>query len=184
MTERNFYPKLIIIGGSRRNSGKTEFACRLISKFTSTIEIVALKLSTVFPDEKIMNGSYFVDSENKIQLFRENSFHSGKDTSRFLNAGAVQSFYLKATDDVISEGIKMFFLQVDSNALIVCESNSLAGVIKPGLFVMVFRENNLNEKKRTEKLMNLADLLVKSSDNNFYPPPGIIKCNSEGWYID
>jgi hypothetical protein len=38
MNERPFYPNLIIVGGTGRNSGKTSFVCGLIEKFRDDCE--------------------------------------------------------------------------------------------------------------------------------------------------
>src|SRR6056297_165204 len=93
-------PNLLIVGGTGRNVGKTEFVCRLIEKISRTEVVYALKVSAIFPDEEIYHGNH--DGEESVHhLFEETRMETGKDTSRMLQAGASRVFYLRGDDNTI-----------------------------------------------------------------------------------
>lgn len=183
MNERQTYPNIMIVGGTGRNAGKTEFVCQVINNFSKSLEIIALKVSSIYPGEKFLHGLHMPDLPPGIQIFMETSPNSGKDTSKMLRAGATKAYFLRVQDGSIDEGINVFFKIEDSQSVIICESNSLAKYIKSGLFVLVKSTDNNAFKKRVSELMDFADLVVESDGISFVPSPEVIKCNSKGWFI-
>ncbi|MFT5702192.1 MAG: hypothetical protein ACI8ZB_005103 [Desulforhopalus sp.] len=109
------YKKLIVIGGTGRNVGKTEFVCTLIEKFSSQLPIYALKVSAIFSDEEIFHGTHSEDEPN-FQLFEETRLTTEKYTSRILRAGATRVFYLRSDDLKIQAGFLAFLKQPKKSA--------------------------------------------------------------------
>ncbi|MBE0584807.1 MAG: hypothetical protein IH612_13755 [Desulfofustis sp.] len=159
--------RLLIVGGSGRNVGKTEFVCRLIQKVATRHEVFALKVSAVFPDEKPFHGDHTEDAANGY-LFEETSRDKEKDTSRMLRAGARRVFYLRSGDDGILQGFTAFKRQVPPDAVIVCESNSLVRFVNPGLFILVKAERG-SVKARVHSLLDRADMVVISRGHAGFP---------------
>ncbi len=161
------HKNLLIVAGTGRNVGKTEFICQLINKVRLTADIYTLKVSAVYPDEGIYHGSH---SGNEIvgRLFEETRIDLDKDTSRVLRAGAKRAFYLRSDHDCIEEGYLQFRSFIPENAAVVCESNSLREVIEPGLMILV-RPETYDLKPRAAALLPLCDIEIISDGQSGFP---------------
>ena len=95
-----FDDQLLIVGGTARNVGKTEFVCRLITSICRKYPVYGLKVSAIFPDEGIYHGNHTDDMPTR-QVVEETRLYTGKDTSRMLQAGARRVFYLRSEDNGI-----------------------------------------------------------------------------------
>ncbi len=155
---------LLVVGGSARNVGKTELACRIIKKISTDNDVYALKVSAIFPDEGIYHGDHSTEPGDQ-RLFEETRYDTTKDTSRMLRAGAKKVFYLRCEDTCILEAFSGFRRQLPANAVIVCESNSLAEHVQPGLLIMVKKDGE-RIKQRAKARMKLADLIIVSDGNS------------------
>ncbi len=174
--------RLLIIGGTGRNTGKTEFVCRIIQKFSANHDIFGLKVSSIFPDEELYHGNHSVN-EPQYGLFEETRCETTKDTSRMLRAGAKRVFYLRGDDQVIKDSYEFFCDKLPTRAIIVCESNSLAQVVQPGLFLMV-RSSNGTIKPRAVEQLEKADLIIVSDGSSGFPElDGIQLTLDNGWQL-
>ncbi len=152
--------RLLVVGGTGRDVGKTEFICRLIERTARVNPIYALKVSVVYPDEELFHGSHRV-GDVKGHLFEEQIASKSKDTSRMLLAGAKKAFYLRSGDDGILDGYNAFQNQIPDESVVICESNSLGQVIEPALSIVIRLSNN-KIKSRAYALLESADLVVVS----------------------
>jgi len=152
--------RLLIVAGTGRNVGKTEFVCQLIEKISSTQAIYSLKVSAVYPDERNHHGNHSEDL-SKDFLFQETRRDTVKDTSRMLRAGARKVFYLRSNSAGIARGFNTFRNLIPRNAVIVCESNSLWQYVKPGLLILVASADTAI-KPRARRLTKHADMIVVS----------------------
>lgn len=152
--------RLLIVAGSGRNVGKTEFVSRLIQKISPNQAICALKVSAVFPDEEFYHGNHS-STGLKNNLIEETRRNTDKDTSRMLRAGACRVFYLRSDDAGIKKGFEDFQKHVPENAAIICESNSLWQYVNPGLLFVV-RSTDGVVKPRAVPLLERADMIVVS----------------------
>ena len=174
--------RLLIVGGSGRNVGKTEFVCRLIQKISTRHEVFALKVSAVFPDEETCHGDHAGDTSNGC-LFEEIRRDTAKDTSRMLRAGACRVFYLRSGDAGILNGFVEFKRQVPPDSVIVCESNSLVRFVNPGLFILVKAKQG-SVKARVRSLLDRADMVVISRGEAGFPELERIALNqNNSWML-
>lgn len=173
-------PRLLVVGGTGRNVGKTELICRLIAQCTSRREkdIVALKVSAVYPDELVFHGSHDHD-EPPFQLFEETNRTGTKDTCRMLRAGARRVFYLRCRDNDILPAYHRFRKNLPEATPIICESNSLADFIRPGLLVMVTSPAG-TDKARAIRQLPRADLVVVSDGSSGFPDVARITLDQSG----
>ncbi len=178
-----FFNNLIIVGGTGRNVGKTEFVCRLIEIVAATHEVYALKVSAIFPDEGLFHGDHSDENLSTGQkLFEEDRRDTTKDTSRMLRAGAKKVFYLRSDDSGILAGFADFQKKIAPNSLIVCESNSLWNFIKPGLLVMVTKEGQIIKPRAVEQMQS-ADIVVTSDGKSGFPDIGKIEILNSCWKL-
>ena len=173
---------LLIVGGTGRNVGKTEFVCRLIAQIASHHSVYALKVSSIFPDEEMYHGSH-KENEGRRQLFEETRSNTQKDTSRMLRAGATKVFYLQGSDSEVDSGYNEFLAQVPEKTAIVCESNSLGQFVRPALSVMV-RTSDGVIKPRAVPQLESADLVVVSDCCSGFPELSLISYTVDaGWIV-
>ena len=176
------YPQLLLIGGTGRNVGKTEFTCRLISRIAATRQIYALKVSAMYPDEQMFHGRHEYDASD-FHLFEESRSESGKDTARMLKAGAKRVFYLQGEDNRILQGFTEFIHKVPTSSPVVCESNSLGNFVQPGLHIMI-TSSNTEVKERARVQLAKADLIIKSDGaSGFQDLEALHFSEAEGWYL-
>ena len=174
--------RLLIVGGTGRDVGKTEFVCRLITKTSAQLPIYALKVSSIFPDEEIYHGNHLAD-EVRRQLFEETRLSTEKDTSRMLRAGATKVFYLQGDDTEVAGGYLEFLNHVPEHAIIVCESNSLGQFVQPALSIMV-KSRNGKIKPRAVAQLERADLVVISDCSSGFPELDMVSYDKgAGWQL-
>jgi hypothetical protein len=136
-------PNLLLISGSGRNVGKTTLGCKIVSEVASHCEITAIKVSSHFhpllPEQKIL-----IEDVDLI-IVRETDSLSGKDSSRYLRAGASKVYYIQSTE----AGLKRLSLWISENipeeVPVVCESGGLGNLIYPGY--AVFIDNGIGKRK-------------------------------------
>lgn len=174
--------QLLIVAGTGRNVGKTEFVCRLIDKISSTREIYSLKVSAVYPDEENYHGNHSEDL-SKDYLFEETRRDTVKDTSRMLRAGARKVYYLSSDSAGIARSFNVFRKLIPQKAPIVCESNSLWQYVKPGLLILV-SSLDVVIKPRARHLTKHADMIVVSDQKSgFEELDRIDLTNSSEWFL-
>lgn len=159
--------RLLVVGGTGRDVGKTEFICQLIQKISVTHQVYALKVSAIFPDEDLFHGNHD-ESESSLHLYEELNPSTTKDTSRMLRAGAQRVFYLRSNDEGILNGYMDFVNQIPSKSIVICESNSLGQFVKPALAIVVKAVNGA-VKSRAIALWESADLIVVSDGISGFP---------------
>lgn len=183
MNERPEYPHMIIVGGTGRNSGKTSLICQLIEKYSDNQEITGLKVSSIYPGEEALHGAHTNPLNPGIHIYKETDPGSAKDTSRMLRAGAREVWFLTVTDEKFKEAIAVLSGLIDKERPVICESSSLARFIKPGLLIMMKREDHAPIKQRAEELMHDADLQLDFDEGSFVRVLERIKRNEQGWFL-
>lgn len=179
MTRNN---RLLTVGGTSRDVGKTEFICRLIKKISTEWPVYAIKVSAIFPDEELYHGNHSVN-EPALHLLKETNRTTNKDTSRMLRAGAVQVFYLRTDNAGIKAGFDEFLQLIPKNAVVVCESNSLGQFVQPALSLMVQPVTGEIKPRATARL-ECADLVVVSDGVSGFPELELIYFSEAiGWKI-
>ena len=173
---------LLIVGGTGRNVGKTEFVCRLISRISDTTDIYALKVSAVHPDEELYHGNH-ADNDISGQLAEEFRLTGHKDTIRMLRAGAKRVFYLRSDGPGIKKGFLAFMSAIPEGAAVICESNSLGDVIDQALLIVV-KSPTGPVKPRAVAQLARADLVVISDGQSGFPQLATIEYDpSIGWSL-
>jgi hypothetical protein len=169
--ENLFIPRLLLIAGNGRESGKTTLACRLIRRIGDTVPVVAIKIS---PHKH--------ETSNGISIIEESSRTSGKDSARMLGAGALRSFYITAGDDELKDVIPLL-TELSDNYYILCESGGLRKVIQPGLFVIVNESSRKHIKDTLEPLTGYDHVWMNFNGTVFIPDEKNIYTENDQWQI-
>lgn len=161
-----------MIGAVDRNSGKTKFACSLITKFSSQCDIIGIKVTTIKKagsgcPRGISDCDVCSSLEGHFYITEETNSQADKDTCRMLAAGAARVFWLRVLKKHLEEGITALFDIIGNNTVSVCESNSLRRVVEPGLFVMVKGSSEQNCKASAKDAAKYADRIVLFDGNGF-----------------
>jgi hypothetical protein len=164
-------PKVLLISGNGRDSGKTTLACSLINKFSTQETIIAVKISP---------HSY--ENRPSFSIIEEESKNTGKDSSRMLHAGAAKSYFVVSEDKDLPRWLPELQM-ICSNAFVICESGGLRNYVIPGIFIIVNRDGRTDIKQGTLENMNKAHQWLTFDGATF--DPGIERFGiSEGkWQI-
>jgi molybdopterin-guanine dinucleotide biosynthesis protein A len=165
-------PNMFMVGSAGRNAGKTEFACRLIGKFSGGAEIVGIKVTTILEKDGLCprggKGCGVCSSlDSDYCITDEADAPPDKDTARLLSAGASRVLWLRCLKTHLKEGFLDLLGKIDPDALLVCESNSLRHVVRPGVFVMVTSEMVGTMKPSAAEVHRLADRTVLFDGTGF-----------------
>jgi hypothetical protein len=176
-------PFILLIGGTKRKIGKTTLAMMVIEKFGKANKIIGVKISNMILGDEAFHGFHHHKLNKHYSILKENQSGS-KDSQRMLGSGAAQSFFIRVQDQYISEAYKALQNEIEDDAIVVCESNSLRSIVEPGLLLMVFDNNEKMNKPASEKLLELADVQFAAHDNtHFGETVNRIHLTEQGWFL-
>jgi molybdopterin-guanine dinucleotide biosynthesis protein A len=165
--------RMLMIGSTGANVGKTELACAVISKFSQSCDIIAIKVTTI----KAKNGKcprggtgcgVCSSLKGDFCITEETNSTSGKDTARLLAAGADRVFWLRVLKESLTEAINTLLDVIPPDVPLVCESNSLRQVIEPGLFLMVTNPHHRVFKNSAQAVKKYADEILVSENGRLH----------------
>lgn len=157
--------KLILLAGNGQNVGKTTFACQLIQHFKNLNQkVYALKVS---PHIHIKQPPNIIYSNEKFILSLEKKNDTGKDSSRYLNAGADESFFLQVHDENLEDAFKYTFSFIPSDTLLIAESGGMRNYIHPALFFFLKKKGDQILKRKAQKWPELADRVIHFDGSGF-----------------
>ena len=151
------FPNILIVGGTGRNVGKTEFVCNCIEHFSKSNTIIGLKITNHFHEA----------SAKPYKITEELNIGTNKDSSRMLRAGASRVFYVQTDSEHLSSSFHEFIKMIPDDSIIICESNALKEVIKPGLYLIINTFSKTEMKESAKKLFSHADRIVNSDGISF-----------------
>lgn len=176
------YPNILVIRGEGRNVGKTLLACNLISKFSRSQDITALKIS--YHMHSNLGEAKKLYASGDTILYQETDPCSGKDTGRMLAAGAVNAYLLQTTDLEIDKAINDFLSFVGTDTPILCESGKILAKSNVGVSLFV-RQLNCQVCEIEKKIPNsFKDRIVNYTRNGFDINLNSIAVNMNGWTIN
>jgi len=154
--------RLLIIGGSGRDAGKSSLAALLISRYAER-GITAIKI-TPHPHPEV-TGLTMIAGNTKFQIYEERNSTSEKDSARMLRAGASKVFLIVSAESGLSEAFAELIPFLPEGMPILCESPALRRLIIPDLFVLMLHSEGQNpERKNIDDLIPLADLCFTLRD--------------------
>jgi molybdopterin-guanine dinucleotide biosynthesis protein A len=179
-----FLPKknsIVLIAGTGRNVGKTSLACELIKEVSKYSEVIGLKISPHGHTQSKDAG--LVCFHEKYSVYKETDTSTTKDSSRMLNAGASQVYYIQAEDGFIGEAFYALSEKIDSNIPMVCESGGLRNYIIPSLFIICDRVQNNVIKEKLKPILPKANKIIRFNDPGFDFDISRIKFENNCWVI-
>ena len=156
-------PNLLLISGTGQNSGKTTLACRLIARFAKQFPIIAIKISPNF-HQPAPELPVIATAEGFV-IYEETQHNTGKDSSRFLDAGATKVYFITATRDQQGKAMETLLRKIPAATPIICEAGGLHHFFKPALHIVTISKNKPPQKE----IPGSADLLVEFDGVGFEP---------------
>ncbi|MBU2652175.1 MAG: hypothetical protein KKA81_14700 [Bacteroidetes bacterium] len=173
------YPNMLIIAGNGRNSGKTTFISRIITRISNVFPVTAIKITPHFHD---MNEYEFRNNRSFVIEHEMNPF-GDKDSSRMLSAGAREVFFLRSSDTFLPEAFTHLHDCLNPEHLWVCESGGLRHFVVPGLFLIIRRKDDAPWKESVKPLLNIADQIVYFNGHDFDLDINNIIPTPNSWHI-
>ena len=183
-----FKSNFLIIGSTGRNTGKTEFACRIIEKHSTQKELIGVKVIPVDKNEgdchrglescglcSSLTGDYKIIEETTTDL--------SKDTSRMLKAGAKKAYLLLVDKNSLEKGVDAMLRILPDNALIIIESNSIRKVLEPGLFIVIKDFTTNSVKQTCAEVIKFADKIIEFNNMNWDFHPDNVFIQNQRWVI-
>lgn len=158
-------PRMLMIGSTGRNSGKTTFAIEGIRRWKEKYPVIALKVTSMEElNGNCPRGGHGCNGCSNLganyELIEELDPNTAKDTSQLLKNGASRVFWLRSLRTHLSQSMEDFLKLVPSNAVIICESNSLRKVVEPGAFIILNNTKNGLMKITAQNVLEYADLVI------------------------
>jgi molybdopterin-guanine dinucleotide biosynthesis protein A len=180
--------RMLLIGSTGPNVGKTELACTIIKRFGKDKKITAIKVTTIKQkDGQCPRGGQgcgvCTSLEGDFDITRETNPASGKDTSRLLAAAAEKVFWLRVMRTSLRQALAVLLDVVGPDSVLVCESNSLRHVAEPGLFIMVRKPDEKAVKDSAQEVIKLADEIIAPGCRGFGVDLDRIKLVDGKWRI-
>lgn len=181
-------PGMLLIGSAGRNVGKTDLACRVISRFKDRDRIVGLKVTTVHDTSGVCprggDGCGICKlQEEAFSIHEETDPSSAKDTGRLLAAGADSVLWLRVLEPELEAGAAALFRELPKNQPTICESNSLRLVVVPDLFLMVKSASESSVKPSAGQVSHMVDRWVISDGERFDMDIGTVCLDDGRWHI-
>lgn len=172
------WENILLIAGSGRNVGKTYFISRVLEQTREQMPI-AVKISPHF--HPLSPGLKLVSETSDYQLLEETDRTSNKDSSLFLQHGAVRSFYAQVYDENLPELILALLPFFTTTQPIIIESAAMHRYLDAGLFLFIYNEKG-EKKPATEANLKTADFVVHSDGKSFSISQSQLKFESK-WKI-
>ncbi len=159
-------PNMLLLAGAGQNVGKTSFAVAAIKHLKKLGNVVyGLKITPHFHDS---NPPNIIIQTEDFQISLEKDFSGNKDSSRMLNAGAEEVFFVQTnSDSALPAAFDFVQRMVDKDVVWVCESGGLRFFVDPGLFLYFNLRDQKSQKRSAKKLMLLANRIVEFNGSDF-----------------
>ena len=185
--ERPPFQRMLLLGAEGRNAGKTTLACAVIARFCREFPVVGVKVTTVKdgvgPCPRGGKGCGACTLEGAWCIEDERGAAPGKDTTRMLQSGALKVFWARCRPETLRDCLAELRARIDPRALIVAESNSLARVCDPGVFLMLRERGAAGAKASANAVIQHADRIVISDGGSCEFDIGDLAVHDGAWQL-
>lgn len=164
LNQISYYSNIILIAGAGRNVGKTSFACKIIESLSDKHDVTAVKVSSHL--HPLNPGTEILFQTQSYAFSKEDSI-SKKDSSRMLEAGAKNVYYLQSQQENLKDAFEKLkpYIQVGP---VIIESGGLHEIIEPALFFFVYKDPDITENKKTHLKFDPIPINFNRIDSDFH----------------
>ncbi len=151
----------IVIGGHSRSVGKTSVVAGLIAALAD-YGWTAVKITQYGHGVCSVNGETCgcaVD-EHTWSISEEKDADSGKDTARYLAAGATRSLWVRSKQGRLAEAVPDLRYALAGAANVIIESNSVLRFLRPDLYLTVLDPATADFKESAREYLDRADAVL------------------------
>ncbi len=164
---------VLMVGGSGRKCGKTEFVCQVIKQFAKSYPVTAVKITVIRDGGCCPRGAENSCGacliSNDFDLAEEpegtTKVKGISDTERMKAAGAEHVYWLRIKLPFLRQGILELLEKIPIDVPIVMESNSARLELEPGLFIVFGEEGSTAIKPSCQSVLCYADAIFISTGN-------------------
>ncbi len=152
---------LILVGGHSRSVGKTSAVAAIIAALPE-FEWTAVKV-TQFGHGICSRSGQPCDcacGDRDWVIEEELCSNSGTDTARFLAAGATRVLWVRSRVGVLGDVLPALRTSLEGARNVIAESNSLAGLISPDLYLTLLDAGNSDFKQSAARHLQAAHAVL------------------------
>jgi molybdopterin-guanine dinucleotide biosynthesis protein len=152
---------IVIIGGHTRNIGKTSVVCALIAAMPRR-NWTAIKITQFGHGVCSANGEPCAceTANHTLAISEERDATTGTDSSRYLAAGAVRSFWVRTRQGQLAEAMPRIHAEIARAGNIIIESNSVLRFLKPDIYASVLDPDVADFKPSALRYLDRADAIL------------------------
>jgi hypothetical protein len=152
---------VVVVGGHSRNIGKTSVVAGLISALPE-MNWTAFKITQFGHGMCSANGEPCdcETAEHTVAVSEERDGGSGTDSSRYLAAGAVRSFWVRTRLGDLAEAMPRIRKELERAENAVIESNSILRFMKPDIYLSVLDPEVADFKESAKRYLDRADAVL------------------------
>ena len=170
--------KMVVVGGSRRDIGKTAVVVGLIRTLPH-YPWTAIKLTQYPPEGTLPSGEGHKDTppEEPFVIQEEADRGGTTDTSRYLAAGARRALWVRVRPGALTMAVPALRQAIARDAYVIVESNSILRFYQPNVYLTL-----LDPAQRDFKLS--AQEFLPRADACLILEPGLQNSGGEGISLD
>jgi len=155
---------ILVIGGHSRSVGKTSVVAGLIAALPA-YHWTALKITQYGHGVCSANGESCdcATADHSWAVSEEKNRSGESDTSRFLVAGADQSWWVRTQQGRLAEAMPRVRKILAATQNVIIESNSILRFIKPDLYLTVLDPQTADFKSSAQTFLDRADAVLLHS---------------------
>ena len=162
-------PNMLLVGSTARNTGKTTFCLAFLERWKNKFDIIGLKVTNVRDGNGICHHGnegcgVCASFAGNYEIIEEADKSGEKDTQKLLAAGAKKVFWLKAVNDCVEEALNIILSGISKNSIILCESNSLSEIVRPGVSLLMRKSGITQVKPSAALFIEKADFVADISE--------------------
>ena len=173
---------IVVVGGNTRNIGKTSVVAGVIRAFPE-MRWTAFKITQFGHGVCSANGEPCdcETDEHTVAVTEERNRLSGTDSARYLDAGAVRSFWVRTRVGQLAEAMPRIRKELEKAENAVIESNSILRFLRPEIYLSVLDPATEDFKDSARLYLDRADaVLVAKNDAGRMEWKGISRRLLEG----
>lgn len=152
---------IVVVGGHTRNIGKTSVVAGLIAALPE-LRWTAIKITQFGHGVCSANGEPCdcETADHTIAISEERDPASGTDSSRYLAAGALRSFWVRTRQGQLSEAMPRVRQLIGQAENVIIESNSVLRFLQPDISLSVLDPAVSDFKPSALRYLDRVDALV------------------------
>lgn len=158
--------RVVTVSGTASEVGKTGLVCELVARLPgwAAIKVTRGHYRSCGRDPETCCVSHLLADEPRVFREPEDLEVAGKDTARYVAAGAAAVRWVVCRRGQEAEGIARALAEVEGAPGVVVEGNTVAPACRPDLAIMVAPPDAPEVKSSATRILDLVDALYVPDD--------------------